>query len=192
MHLPCSVIHSNDQRWRPPDWKPCLVTCLFTHPPHSAAALNPPLRCWPAAHRRRSQRHRLPWNCFAQLAARCLRKPTILHPLPNERFVAKHRKSEPDAVTLHVRSRARDRQKERSLPRPGLRWVRRCWFLLPVFSDQFAVFCREKGLVSHEAGGKWAFFDVGHVIDGVRCQKKQEFTRMARGGGRNPADLCVS
>jgi len=50
------------------------------------------LRCWLRALRRRSQRHRLTWERFGPLADRCIPKPTILHPHPNDRFYAKHPK----------------------------------------------------------------------------------------------------
>jgi RNA-directed DNA polymerase len=47
---------------------------------------------WLRALRRRSQRHRLPWERFDPLADLCIPKPKILHPHPNERFYAKHPK----------------------------------------------------------------------------------------------------
>ena len=50
------------------------------------------LRYWLRALRRRSQRHRLTWERFGPLAERCIPKPTILHPHPNDRFYAKHPK----------------------------------------------------------------------------------------------------
>jgi RNA-directed DNA polymerase len=47
-------------------------------------------RSWLAALRRRSQRHRLPWERFTQRVTRWLPRPKILHPYPSERFYAKH------------------------------------------------------------------------------------------------------
>src|SRR5262245_34676878 len=50
------------------------------------------LRHWLRALRRRSQRHRLPWERFGPLTDRFIPKPKILHPHPNDRFYAKHPK----------------------------------------------------------------------------------------------------
>lgn len=50
------------------------------------------IRCWLHALRRRSQRHRMPWERFGQLVNRWIPRPKILHPYPNERFYAKHPK----------------------------------------------------------------------------------------------------
>jgi group II intron reverse transcriptase/maturase len=50
------------------------------------------VRSWLHALRRRSQRHRLSWERFGPLADRCIPKPKILHPHPNDRFYAKHPK----------------------------------------------------------------------------------------------------
>jgi group II intron reverse transcriptase/maturase len=50
------------------------------------------VRSWLGALRRRSQRHRLPWERFGPLADRCIPKPKILHPNPGTRFNAKHPK----------------------------------------------------------------------------------------------------
>ncbi len=61
------------------------------------------VRHWLRALRRRSQRHRLPWERFGQLADRWIPKAQILHPYPNQRFYAKHPRQEPYAVTPHVR-----------------------------------------------------------------------------------------
>ena len=47
-------------------------------------------RAWLEALRRRSQRHRLPWERFAQLVDRFLPVPRILHPEPGVRFDATH------------------------------------------------------------------------------------------------------
>jgi RNA-directed DNA polymerase len=50
------------------------------------------IRFWLHALRRRGQRHRLSWERFGPLADRCIPKPKILHPHPNDRFYAKHPK----------------------------------------------------------------------------------------------------
>jgi hypothetical protein len=50
------------------------------------------IRSWRQALRRRSQRARLPWERFGPLSDRCIPKPKILHPHPNDRFYAKHPK----------------------------------------------------------------------------------------------------
>ena len=47
-------------------------------------------RAWLEALRRRSQRHRLPWERFAQIVDRFLPLPRILHPEPGARFAATH------------------------------------------------------------------------------------------------------
>ena len=47
-------------------------------------------RAWLEALRRRSQRHRLPWERFAQIVSRFLPLPRILHPEPGMRFDAMH------------------------------------------------------------------------------------------------------
>jgi group II intron reverse transcriptase/maturase len=49
-------------------------------------------RGWLHALRRRSQRHRMPWERFGKLVIRWLPRPRILHPYPNDRFYAKHPK----------------------------------------------------------------------------------------------------
>jgi len=48
------------------------------------------VRHWHRALRRRSQRHRMPWERFSKIVDRWIPKPKILHPYPNERFYAKH------------------------------------------------------------------------------------------------------
>jgi group II intron reverse transcriptase/maturase len=62
--------------------------------PGNAAALDAfrtqVARAWLRALRRRSQRHRMPWDRFTRLVTRWLPKPTILHPYPNVRFFASH------------------------------------------------------------------------------------------------------
>ena len=45
-------------------------------------------RTWLAALRRRSQRHRLPWERFGSILDRYLPLPRILHPEPGVRFDA--------------------------------------------------------------------------------------------------------
>ncbi len=50
------------------------------------------LRYWLHALRRRSQRGALTWERFGPLTERCIPKPRILHPHPNDRFYAKHPK----------------------------------------------------------------------------------------------------
>lgn len=47
-------------------------------------------RAWLAALRRRSQRHRLPWERFGSILDRWLPPPRILHPEPGVRFDAMH------------------------------------------------------------------------------------------------------
>ncbi len=47
-------------------------------------------RAWLAALRRRSQRHRLPWERFGSIVDRYLPLPRILHPEPGVRFDARH------------------------------------------------------------------------------------------------------
>jgi len=47
-------------------------------------------RAWLAALRRRSQRHRLPWERFRSIIERYLPLPRILHPEPGVRFDAKY------------------------------------------------------------------------------------------------------
>lgn len=48
------------------------------------------VRAWLAALRRRSQRHRLPWERFRSIIDRYLPLPRILHPEPGVRFDAKY------------------------------------------------------------------------------------------------------
>ena len=50
------------------------------------------LRYWLHALRRRSQRCTLTWERFGPLTERCIPKPRILHPHPNDRFYAMHPK----------------------------------------------------------------------------------------------------
>ena len=50
------------------------------------------VRSWLQALRRRSQRSRLSWDRFGPLTDRCIPRPQILHPHPNDRFYAKHPK----------------------------------------------------------------------------------------------------
>ena len=47
-------------------------------------------RAWLGALRRRSQRHRLPWERFRSILDRYLPLPRILHPEPGARFDAMH------------------------------------------------------------------------------------------------------
>ena len=47
-------------------------------------------RSWLAALRRRSQRHRLPWERFGSIVDCYLPLPKILHPIPGDRFDAKY------------------------------------------------------------------------------------------------------
>lgn len=47
-------------------------------------------RAWRHALKRRSQRHRLPWDRFLRLVARYLPGPRKLHPYPEERFYASY------------------------------------------------------------------------------------------------------
>lgn len=48
------------------------------------------LRHWRTALKRRSQRHRLPWNRFGRLADQWIPLARTRHPFPRERFFAKH------------------------------------------------------------------------------------------------------
>lgn len=48
------------------------------------------VRAWLETLRRRSQRHRLPWERFRSILDRYLPRPRILHPEPGVRFDAKH------------------------------------------------------------------------------------------------------
>jgi RNA-directed DNA polymerase len=48
------------------------------------------IRHWLFALRRRSHKHRLPWERFGPLANRLIPNAKILHPYPNVRFYAKH------------------------------------------------------------------------------------------------------
>jgi RNA-directed DNA polymerase len=50
------------------------------------------IRHWLKALRRRSQRHRMPWERFDQLVDRWIPKVQVLHPYPDERFYAEHPK----------------------------------------------------------------------------------------------------
>lgn len=50
------------------------------------------VRYWLHALRRRSQRHRLPWERFGKLADLWIPSPKILHPRPNMRFHGRHQK----------------------------------------------------------------------------------------------------
>ena len=47
--------------------------------------------------RRRSQRRRLTWRRMNVIVAKYLPFPTVLHPWPEQRFLVKHRRQEPDA-----------------------------------------------------------------------------------------------
>ncbi|MGO9269099.1 MAG: reverse transcriptase, partial [Terriglobia bacterium] len=47
-------------------------------------------RAWRRALTRRSQRTRITWERYANLVARWLPRPRILHPYPNERFAVTH------------------------------------------------------------------------------------------------------
>jgi group II intron reverse transcriptase/maturase len=62
--------------------------------PGNFAALNAfrqqVVRCWLSALRRRSQRHRMPWERFKRLIACWIPCARILHPYPDARFYAMH------------------------------------------------------------------------------------------------------
>ncbi len=75
-------------------------------------------RSWRSALRRRSRRHRMPWEWFQIIADRWIPRPKILHTYTNLRFDAKHSREEPDAVMPHVRICAGGREQSRSLPQP--------------------------------------------------------------------------
>jgi len=50
------------------------------------------IRLWCASLRRRSQRHRLPWERFSPIANRLIPAAYVVHPYPSDRFYAKHPK----------------------------------------------------------------------------------------------------
>lgn len=52
---------------------------------------------WYLSLRRRSQRRRLTWRRMNVIAEKFLPLPRILHPWPEQRFLVKHRRQEPDA-----------------------------------------------------------------------------------------------
>jgi RNA-directed DNA polymerase len=52
---------------------------------------------WYSSLRRRSQRRRLAWPRMNVIAEKFLPQPRILHPWPEQRFLVKHRRQEPDA-----------------------------------------------------------------------------------------------
>lgn len=58
---------------------------------------------WMKALRRRSQRHRMTWERFREIARRWIPFPQVLHPWPNVRFDAKHPRQEPYAGNPPVR-----------------------------------------------------------------------------------------
>jgi RNA-directed DNA polymerase len=58
---------------------------------------------WLRTLRRRSQRHRMPWERLERFADRWLPTPRILQPWPDARFAVKHPREEPDGVAPHVR-----------------------------------------------------------------------------------------
>ena len=60
------------------------------------------VRSWRHALLRRSQRSRMAWTRFGPLVDRWIPRPRILHPYPNERFLAKHPRQEPSAVAPHA------------------------------------------------------------------------------------------
>jgi len=89
------------QRWHEPiaatgDWLRSVVQGYFNYHaiPGNFVALRTfrreVARAWLAALRRRSQRHRLPWERFGSILDRYLPLPRILHPQPGARFDAKY------------------------------------------------------------------------------------------------------
>lgn len=78
------------------DWLRSVVQGYFNYHavPGNFAALQTfrreVARAWLEALRRRSQRHRLPWERFRSIIDRYLPLPRILHPEPGVRFDAKH------------------------------------------------------------------------------------------------------
>lgn len=48
------------------------------------------MMCWWRILRRRSQRHRMPWERFFRLANKWLPEPRVVHPYPDARFRAKY------------------------------------------------------------------------------------------------------
>jgi RNA-directed DNA polymerase len=48
------------------------------------------MMCWWRVLRRRSQRHRLPWERFFRIVNHWLPEPRVVHPYPDARFRAKH------------------------------------------------------------------------------------------------------
>jgi RNA-directed DNA polymerase len=52
---------------------------------------------WYLSLRRRSQRRRLSWRRMNVIAEKFMPLPRVLHPWPEQRFLVKHRRQEPDA-----------------------------------------------------------------------------------------------
>src|SRR5262249_7843395 len=52
---------------------------------------------WYKSLRRRSQRRRLTWRRMNVVVEKYLPKPRVRHPWPEQRFLVKHRRQEPDA-----------------------------------------------------------------------------------------------
>lgn len=61
------------------------------------------VRMWLRSLRRRSQRHRMPWNRMSRIIDAWLPPPVIRHPWPNLRFDVKHPRQEPSALAAHAR-----------------------------------------------------------------------------------------
>jgi group II intron reverse transcriptase/maturase len=90
-------------------WLKKVVTGYFAYHavPNNAAALHAFRyhigRLWYRLLRRRSQKAALSWQRMAQLQARWLPQPRVLHPWPKQRFAVKHPRWEPYALIGHVR-----------------------------------------------------------------------------------------
>jgi RNA-directed DNA polymerase len=52
---------------------------------------------WYLSLRRRSQRRRLTWRRMNVIVEKHLPQPRVLHPWPEQRFLVKYRRQEPDA-----------------------------------------------------------------------------------------------
>ena len=59
---------------------------------------------WKRALGRRSQKGHVTWTRMAPIAARWLPPARVQHPHPQHRFIAKHRRWEPNALAAHART----------------------------------------------------------------------------------------
>ena len=58
---------------------------------------------WKRALGRRSQKGRVNWQRMARIAARWLPPAKVRHPYPQQRFIVKYPRSEPNALAAHAR-----------------------------------------------------------------------------------------